>query len=232
MKEYIWQHCGENDCRREVSKKIDPALKLYRNCPLMLVENTNVPDGQANGSRVFLKDVTLKTGEAAFVMELPNGARVQTVYASQVDSVVVEHECDMVRPRIFSLKPKNWTFRIKIGINNQEVPMNTKGYQLPLVSNGCTTGHKLQGCSLDKVFVESWSYSRNWPYVILSRVRTMKGLYIRNELITDLRKYALPEQMLKMLEYFRLRCPLKPLSSEVYDDLSEKSEALVRHGGF
>ena len=35
--------------------------------------------------------------------------------------------------------------------------------QLPLISNTATTGHKLQGSSLDAVHVPDWNYSVNWP---------------------------------------------------------------------
>ena len=45
-----------------------------------------------------------------------------------------------------------------------------KGYELPIISNTAATGHKLQGSSLNKLFVHTWNYSTNWVYVVLSRV--------------------------------------------------------------
>ena len=53
-----------------------------------------------------------------------------------------------------------------------------KGMQLPLVSNTATTGHKLQGSTVANIFVHDWNYTTNWPYVVLSRVRTMRGFFL------------------------------------------------------
>lgn len=51
--------------------------------------------------------------------------------------------------------------------------------QFGVNSNIATTGHKLQGMSKDKLIVCSWNYSfDNWIYVVLSRVRTLSGLYL------------------------------------------------------
>jgi hypothetical protein len=36
-----------------------------------------------------------------------------------------------------------------------------KGIQLPVVSNNATTGHKLQGSSVDSIFVHAWIYEKN-----------------------------------------------------------------------
>ncbi len=50
--------------------------------------------------------------------------------------------------------------------------------------NDATTGHKLQGMSKDVIVVSSWptgglaTMFKNWEYVILSRVRTLSGLYL------------------------------------------------------
>jgi hypothetical protein len=73
-----------------------------------------------------------------------------------------------------------------------------KGIQLPVVINA-TTGHKLQGSSVDSIFVHAWIYEKNWAYVVLSRVRTHKGLYLRHPLDFDLRRYAVPPRLKEML---------------------------------
>ena len=54
-------------------------------------------------------------------------------------------------------------------------------YQLPINLNDATTGHKLQGMSKDVVIISSWPKGglfKNWEYVVLSRVRTVTGLYL------------------------------------------------------
>ena len=53
-----------------------------------------------------------------------------------------------------------------------------KGTQFPIISNSCTTGHKLQGYTVPKILVNDWYYGTNWAYIVLSRVKTMDGLYL------------------------------------------------------
>jgi hypothetical protein len=56
--------------------------------------------------------------------------------------------------------------------------------QIPANSNDATTGHKLQGMSKDAINVSSWptgnlaAMFKNWENVVLSRVRTLSGLYL------------------------------------------------------
>jgi hypothetical protein len=41
--------------------------------------------------------------------------------------------------------------------------------QLPVVSNNATTGHKLQGSSVDSIFVHAWIYEKNglmWSFLV------------------------------------------------------------------
>ncbi len=55
---------------------------------------------------------------------------------------------------------------------------------IPANINDATTGHKLQGMSKDVIVVSSWptgglaTMFKNWEYVVLSRVRTLSGLYL------------------------------------------------------
>ena len=77
-----------------------------------------------------------------------------------------------------------------------------KGHQFPVVSNSATTGHKLQGYTALSLLVNSWYYKENWVYVVLSRVREMKNLYLRKPLSYDLTKYEMKQEMLDMIEVF------------------------------
>ena len=47
-------------------------------------------------------------------------------------------------------------------------------------NNLATTGHKLQGQTKDTIVVSDLFYGSNWMYVILSRVKTRNGLFLRN----------------------------------------------------
>jgi hypothetical protein len=56
--------------------------------------------------------------------------------------------------------------------------------QIPANSNDATTGYKLQGLSKELLIVSSWptggfaAMFKNWEYVVLSRIRTLSGLYL------------------------------------------------------
>ena len=51
--------------------------------------------------------------------------------------------------------------------------------------------------SKDMLVVNSWNYRcANWVYVVLSRVRTHKGLYLRKPL-DEHRNFNVPEQLIR-----------------------------------
>ena len=55
--------------------------------------------------------------------------------------------------------------------------------QFPLNIADARTVHKLQGRSLNNLLVSNWSYTPNWIYVVLSRIKTSKGLFVQKPLI-------------------------------------------------
>ena len=219
VKKFFYENCSENDCKLPDSAKgrVDPLLKLYPNCPMMLTENKNVPNGQANGSRVHVKRIKLNAGEAPHQLKLDCGTTINAVFVGQVEFIEVEHENDDIIPRVFEVKPQNWTFTTKLQIGAHSMKVNMKGCQFPIISNSCTTGHKLQGCTLVDILVNDWQYKQNWAYVVLSRVRTMAGLYIRETLTHNLLKYVKAPKMFEMLDSFRQRIALPSFSDADYD---------------
>lgn len=85
--------------------------------------------------------------------------------------------------------------------------LKMQAIQVPLISNDATTGLKLQGSGVSSLFVHKWSYVTNWPYVMLSRVKTKNGLYLRQPLSWDLSRYAVPAPLLQMLDNMRRHAP-------------------------
>ena len=147
--------------------------------------------------------------------------------ASQVSYIVLRHSNDRIRPATFSFKPKQHTFKAKI-LKPRELQvkgderevLQMQATQLPILINNATTGHKLQGSSVDSLFVHNWSYVTNWVYVMLSRVRTRAGLFCRKPLSKDLSKYAVPVALKTMLQDFRSMAPTY-WSDEEYEELFE-----------
>jgi hypothetical protein len=80
----------------------------------------------------------------------------------------------------FRLFPEEDRVVMQLPLNGQKLDIGGFNItQFGVNSNIATTGHKLQGMSKDKIIVTSWSYQfKNWIYVILSRVRTLEGLYL------------------------------------------------------
>ena len=67
---------------------------------------------------------------------------------------------------------------------------------MPINMNDATTGHKLQGMSKDKLIIVSWSFIPNRIYVVLSRVHTLKGLFLLRPLPTDyLDRFQVPREL-------------------------------------
>lgn len=56
MQNYIYNSCGDHHVKTSGNKHVDPSLKLYAGCPLMVNDNTNLmTDGCGNGTLCRLK---------------------------------------------------------------------------------------------------------------------------------------------------------------------------------
>jgi hypothetical protein len=84
---------------------------------------------------------------------------------------------------------------------SKKIKMTFSANQLPVVVNNATTGHKLQGCTKKNIFVNCFSYAKNWPYVVLSRVKTRKGLYLRLPLDKS-KDYSVDLKLVQMKQIF------------------------------
>ena len=102
----FWENCGEDDIKfpRECNGRMDPLLKLYKGCQLMLVLNNNVRHGEANGTTVTLISICLKPNIVPIqiiISMLP----VKAIYASQVVSIVLKHNNPKIICNTFQLDP-------------------------------------------------------------------------------------------------------------------------------
>jgi hypothetical protein len=204
VKDYFYRNCGEDACKTGDKKgRVDPVLKLYPECPMMLTENKDVTNGQANGSRALLKSVAIKAGERPMIMQMACGTKIRAYFVSQIQSMTLRHEMADITPQEFQVLPESFSFRARVNVDDKMLNVQMKGTQFPIISNGVTTGHKLQGCSLDELAVFEHFYGQNWMYVVLSRVRTMKGLFLARPLSEDLSKYAMADAMKQMIGSFQ-----------------------------
>jgi hypothetical protein len=186
----FWTECSEDDIKfpGSTSLRIDPMLKLYSGCPLMVSENIHVRAGVANGTQATFQSLVLKCGNTVSRTTV-DGIEIDCVFASQVSHLLLKQH-GTGNQSTFKLEPKKYSFTanyptpeaFRTGRSKTE-KIKMSAIQLPLISNNATTGHKLQGASKDAIYIARFTYGiRNWPYVVLSRVRTRRGLFLREPL--------------------------------------------------
>ena len=108
---HFWETCGEDDIKMGRSRgRMDPVLRLYQNCRVMLPTNTDVKGGQANGTQATCQKLVLKRGVTPQTIILSNKMPVQAVLASQVDHIWLIHCKHRINPKSFTLEPKTSTF--------------------------------------------------------------------------------------------------------------------------
>lgn len=107
----------------------------------------------------------MKSGENAFDLLLDNGTTICGLFASRVQSITVQHEHEDITPRQFEIKPQVFSSTCMMNLGDQDRYIEMKGLQFPIISNTCTTGHKLQGCTVDSILTNDWYYGANWVYV-------------------------------------------------------------------
>jgi hypothetical protein len=223
----LHEKCSESDI--EVSKysvgRMDPVLKLYVNCPVMLPYNENVSKGLANGTQGNVTKIHLVPGTVPKTILLDGNIPVQSVLASQVASIEVNHLNSHIEPSNFIVKPKTIPFKAPIPIRDNalhgSISISMKATQAPLISNNATTGHKLQGCGVKALFVTGWDYrQKNWVYVVLSRVTTKRGLFLRQPLVWKEGRFDLPDGLKSMLDGFSSKAPneISPAEYESFFD--------------
>ncbi len=141
------------------------------------------------GTTAFFKGVVLKTGKL-LKEELWNDYRVYTTEANDVAYIVCEQpNKDKTKGfKIFHLPLNTFVVDVKYEMreNNFVTLPKSKLTQFPILIDLATTGHKLQGMTKKNLIVSSLNYgTANWIYVVLSRVTSIKGLFLLQPLKSD-----------------------------------------------
>ena len=206
----LWQKCADCDVKTD-SHFVDPFLKLFLGIPLMLVKNTDVPNNQANGTLCHLHKVHFREGFQEDDVDIVtiDGYRVRCVEASDVDSIEAVFADGDREGEHFRIEPKYMTCRVNLpldcfllGTSNLRHHVNMKMTQFPVLPNQATTGHKLQSKTKKNLVVSTWSYKQNWAYVVLSRVKTLSGLFLREPLDSN-QDFSMDPRLVRMIDHFR-----------------------------
>jgi hypothetical protein len=81
----------------------------------------------------------------------------------------------------FKLKPSTTSPTVSFSLHDkvtQRSLAKCRMTQIPVILADAITGHKTQGMTFHNVIVPSWGNQNNWAYVVLSRCRTLKGLFL------------------------------------------------------
>jgi hypothetical protein len=159
--------------------------------------------GRGNGTVCRCVKVKVK-GRAVMTWKNWEGRKVNTVSVDYLEWVMFEHWPKPPKniPRTFKLTAKTLTccvvqFPLATDCDTLKIALgNVKVKQIPVNSNIATTVHKLQGMTKDVLIVDCWNYTfANWVYVVLSRVRTLDGLFLCMPLDLD-KPFTVPASLL------------------------------------
>jgi hypothetical protein len=128
---------------------------------------------------------------------------------------------DLKRIR-FKMKAENFSPNVSVKSHPlaPKIEFTCRMTQFPINLNDATTGHKLQGMSKDVIIITSWpkgglsALFKNWEYVVLSRVRTLDGLYLFEPI--DLEKSFKPSK-----EYRSFLVRAKQQEKSVLDNIKQ-----------
>ena len=171
---------------------------------VMGTSNDDVKNGLANGTTSTFRKVSLKAGKIAKPIKM-HGCWVNAIDIGDIDHIELEWQ-DCHFRGTYKMFPTKRAFDVRFPIVEcgvmMRVPARLDFDYFAIIINHATTGHKLQGKSMDALVVAEWSKTKNWAYVVLSRVRTLDGLYFLKPIPTNIDFNPMP-LYLRMMERLR-----------------------------
>ena len=225
QRKVLFEECSEADVKRGTSQMCAPLLCLFSGCNLMVTKNEDVLNGIANGTTCQFRKLVLKPGAQLEKIKM-YGCWVHTISMEAVKCIEVEwQDCDQFIGK-FRLKPEVGVFRVKYPISefglNTRVQTRIELQFLPIIVNHATTGHKLQGKTVKSLVIAEWSRVKNWAYVVLSRVRTLDGLFLTKPIPENI-DFSPPTDYLDMMTNLRQKMLATP------EQVSELKQTLNRN---
>jgi len=127
-------------------------LLLKINAQVMMIKNTYQKDGIINGSLGVVRDFSVKKNYP--IVEFVNGS-------------------------LLTISPEEWLIE-RFDELKQEMIIEAKMTQIPLVASWAITIHKSQGLTLDKIYCDlSDIFTAGQAYVALSRARNIENVFIK-----------------------------------------------------
>ena len=135
---------------------------------------------------------------------------VNTISVDHVKHIVCKIESNHSgNEKYFLVKPESTLCSVRLREWNNMMLEKKKITYIPINSSISTTGHKLQGKTLEHLVVNSWAYGcSHWVYVVLSRVKTLKGLILNQKLDEDC-SYEANRELVRWEERMKKQTELK-----------------------
>jgi hypothetical protein len=214
--------CSEGQICNASQKRVAPLLCLIQGGDAMVTDNLEVSTGVGNGTCCTFAKAILKCGETTTPIQV-HGRWIHSVDIDQVHRLVMRWNDESRYRGTFEIKSVTSCFKVQypddddyLGIGMKWAP-SMRIEHFPMSVNFATTGHKLQGKSVDILVIAEWTSTHNWPYVVLSRVRTLDGLFLL-EPMPDHLDFAPDPRYVSMMERLRETILDEPISM-VQDEL-------------
>ena len=217
----LFEECLDSHCQESSgNKRADPFLCLWSGCHVMGTDNTDVTHGIANGITSIFEKCIFKSGKRPHKIKV-DGFWVYAINIKDVQSLVLRWS-DCRFEGTYKIQSKNRTFKVNYPIVEEgksiRVAASMKLEHFSILLNHATTGHKLQGKSMENLVISQWSKVKNWAYVVLSRVRKITGLYLLSEIPRDI-DFSPDPKYLRMMDRLRQRILKTP--DDVTDLMAE-----------
>lgn len=189
FKKVVYEYCSDALVRSSRNEKCDTFLTLIHGAPVMGTKNKDVSNGVANGTCAKFDHLICKEGKSPIPV-LMYGKWVYSIDIADVHCLVLEWTDSKFQGK-FRIYSETGLFTCRYPVwndngNMHRVEQSMTIEHFPILMNYGTTGHKLQGKSLDCLVITEWSRQENWAYVVLSRVRTLQGLYLTEPIPFDI----------------------------------------------
>ena len=208
----LWALCGDDNLSVGTQAKVDPCLKLITGSPIMVNKTIDRKSHIVKGVSGNFIGVRYKFGKKPHIEDY-YGYKVHAAYISDIECVIVN--LSSVGNKIVEIHPELFSPTIRFPLCTTKNVL--KGYQIlqaPINLSLAITGHKLQGMTLDVLVLSEINLKANWLYVLLSRVTTLKGLYLMKPLRKEMFK-APCKNLRRELEW------LRGLETQLLDKLKE-----------
>ena len=216
-KDLIHSCCSDCHVTTKSSKGttyVDPLLKLYVGRPIVITENISVEKSMANGTVGKFKGLKMKDNRWRVKKIKIDGYYVNCVEEKDVEYIemISDHsgktiQIEVEKPVINIVELPDVIDGFQIDKNTPRTEHTVMMLQFPVLAANAVTVHKLQSRSIDRVVACEWCKVENWIYVLLSRVKTIEGLYIREPLLLEACK-AMAEECKIFLQRLKAKEPI------------------------